>query len=238
MQQKRTLVITGASEGLGRATALEAVKQGYQVAAIARNESRLKSLQEESQIKHSILPLVCDLTDAPSVTRAFKEIFNQFDKVDALINNAGTWTGGKLVAELTLNDLKESLDLNFFSAFHCISECLSHRKENDILHILNIGATASTRGGKKTSAFAIAKSSLRILTQSLAREMGPLGVHATHIILDGLIDNQRTRNLNPNTVNENFMNPQNLAKALLTLCDQPKDTWTLEMDFRPYTETF
>ena len=238
----KTMIITGGSRGLGRALSKQAVKAGYGVALIARDQGALESVEEDLRQTISdamISTHACDLVDQQQVQKAFSEIQEIHKNIVCLINNAGTWTGGKGVVELTREDLSESLDLNFFSAFNCISEFLEIWKEaRREVCIVNIGATASLRGGKNTSAFAIAKSSLRILTQSIARELGPEGVHAVHLVLDGLIDNERTRKLNPGTSDDGYMDPEDISKTILEVCSQRRSAWTLELDLRPFNEKF
>lgn len=99
------------------------------------------------------------------------------------------------------------------------------------------GATASLRGGARFSAFASAKFALRGLTQSLAREYQPAGVHVAHVILDGIIDSTRSRqrhSLDP----AKMMKPDEIAEAYWQLAQQPPSTWTHELDLRPATEGF
>ena len=97
------------------------------------------------------------------------------------------------------------------------------------------GATASLRGGAKFSAFASAKFALRGLTQSLAREYQPAGVHVCHVVLDGIIDTPRARDrhaLDP----AKMMRPADIAEAYWQLAHQPSSTWTHELDLRPAAE--
>lgn len=99
------------------------------------------------------------------------------------------------------------------------------------------GATASMRGGARFSAFASAKFALRGLTQSLAREFQPAGVHVCHVILDGIIDAPRSRalhGLDP----AKMMQPQDIAETYWQIGHQPKSTWTHEFDLRPASEGF
>ncbi|WP_299832209.1 SDR family NAD(P)-dependent oxidoreductase [uncultured Roseobacter sp.] len=99
------------------------------------------------------------------------------------------------------------------------------------------GATASLRGGARFSAFASAKFALRGLTQSLAREYQPAGIHVCHVILDGIIDSARSRDrhgLDPTRM----MDPANIAEAYWQLAQQPRSTWTHELDLRPASEGF
>ena len=99
------------------------------------------------------------------------------------------------------------------------------------------GATASLRGGKHFSAFASAKAGLRALTQSLAKEYGAQGIHVAHIILDGILNTQRSRSLH-GLPEEKMMQLDDVANAYLTLANQAPSTWTFEADLRPMGEDF
>lgn len=99
------------------------------------------------------------------------------------------------------------------------------------------GATASLRGGARFSAFASAKFALRGLTQSLAREYQSAGIHVAHVILDGIIDTPRSRDLHSLDPSK-MMDPADIAEAYWNLAHQPPSTWTHELDLRPATEGF
>ena len=99
------------------------------------------------------------------------------------------------------------------------------------------GATASLRGGARFSAFASAKFALRGLTQSLAREFQPAGLHVCHTILDGIIDTERSRDLH-SLDPAKMMRTEDIAEAYWQLAHQPKSTWTHELDLRPASESF
>ena len=99
------------------------------------------------------------------------------------------------------------------------------------------GATASLRGGAGFSAFASANFALRGLTQSLAREFQPAGIHVCHTILDGIIDTERSRALHSLDPGK-MMRPADIAEAYWQIAHQPQSTWTHELDLRPATEGF
>ena len=99
------------------------------------------------------------------------------------------------------------------------------------------GATASIRGGARFSAFASAKFALRGLTQSLAREFQPAGIHVCHAILDGIIDSERSRALHK-LEQDKMMLPEDIAEVYWQIAHQPRSTWTHELDLRPATEGF
>ena len=104
------------------------------------------------------------------------------------------------------------------------------------------GATASLRGGPGFSAFAGAKFALRALAQSLARELGPEGIHVAHPVIDGAIDTAFIRDNFPERYalkdRDGILDPEHIADAYWTLHRQPRDTWTHELDLRPWMETF
>jgi short-subunit dehydrogenase len=235
MKSKGILIIAGAGRGLGRTLALLGIAEGYQIAAIARSEADLRSLQNDCK-NCNFMTYAADLADENDVERAVSLIASK-GFIRGLINCAATWTGGREVRELTVADYRKSFDMNFYVALNPILAVLSATKSrslHDDLAIVSIGATASLRGGIKSSSFATAKSALRILSQSLSKELGPSGVHVAHVILDGLIDNPRTRQLNPGLAEERFMNPETIAKAIINLIEQPRDSW-MRISAKPVT---
>ena len=108
--------------------------------------------------------------------------------------------------------------------------------------IIFTGATASLRGGSGFSAFAGAKFALRALAQSMARELGPQGIHVAHPIIDGAIDTAFIRDNFPERYalkdQDGILNPDHIADQYWAIHAQPRDSWTHELDLRPWMETF
>lgn len=108
--------------------------------------------------------------------------------------------------------------------------------------ILFTGATASLRGGSGFAAFAGAKAALRMLAQSMARELGPQNIHVAHIVIDGAIDTdfiaQRIDDIDAARARDAILSPDAIADAYVMLHRQPRTAWTHELDLRPWTETF
>jgi short-subunit dehydrogenase len=106
--------------------------------------------------------------------------------------------------------------------------------------ILFTGATAGLRGSANFAAFAGAKHALRALAQSMARELGPRGVHVAHVVVDGAIDTEFIRSNFPERyalkAQDGILNPEHIAENYWTLHCQPRDAWTFELDLRPYME--
>ena len=108
--------------------------------------------------------------------------------------------------------------------------------------IIFTGATASLRGSANFAGFSGGKMALRGLAQSMARELGPMGVHVAHTIIDGAIDTEFIRTLFPERYalkdQGGILNPDHIADAYWMLHQQPRDAWTHELDLRPYMEKF
>jgi NAD(P)-dependent dehydrogenase (short-subunit alcohol dehydrogenase family) len=108
--------------------------------------------------------------------------------------------------------------------------------------IIFTGATASLRGGPGFAAFAGAKFALRALAQSMARELGPKGIHVAHPIIDGAIDTAFIRENFPARYalkeQDGILNPEHIAETYWQIHMQPRDAWTHELDLRPWMETF
>src|SRR5262249_18485138 len=108
--------------------------------------------------------------------------------------------------------------------------------------ILFTGATASMRGGTGFAAFAGAKHALRALAQSMARELGPQGIHVAHVVIDGAIDTEFIRSNFPERAalkdRGGILDPEAIAEVYWQLHCQPQSAWTHEMDLRPWMETW
>ena len=108
--------------------------------------------------------------------------------------------------------------------------------------MLFTGATASLRGAANFGAFAGAKAALRALAQSMARELGPRGIHVAHTVIDGAIDTAFIRDTFPERYalkdREGILNPEHIADSYWMLHQQPRDAWTHELDLRPWMEKF
>lgn len=234
-------VVAGGSKGLGRATALEAALLGFPIALIGRNRGDLENAKSDiiaaTEFKVEVSIHQCDLSDSIKVDRTFQEIVRIHGGIQVLINNAATWIATDSIETTDADTIRESLELNFFTAFNATRAALKRRR-NAELAIINIGATASLQGWPEVLPFCIGKGALRSYSQALAREFGPKGVHVAHLVIDGLVDNQRTRKLSKGTPKNKFMNMTALASEIIHVAQQDKTCWTFEWDVRPYNENW
>jgi NAD(P)-dependent dehydrogenase (short-subunit alcohol dehydrogenase family) len=226
---------------LGATLAERAAALGHAVALLGRDTGRLEEARARAAAKGvAATAHAVDLRDEAATARAMGDVFAAHGAVRALVNCAATWTGGKEVRELSSAAFRSALDANFFVALHPILALLGAWERGDVTEgaIVNVGATASLRGGAKSAAFAVPKSALRVLSQSLAKELGPRGIHVAHVVVDGLLDNDRTRALNPGLPAERYLSSDALADGILRVIAEPKSCWTFEWDARPFNERF
>ena len=235
-------VIAGGSRGLAVELAETAVRAGFSVALIARTRSDLaaarKRVLEKIGKQAEVCTYVADLRDERKSVTTFKSIVRSQGSIAVLVNNVATWTGGQTVLKLDALAVRRALDLNFFTVFNATKACLGVRgkKEKRKLTIINVGATSSLQGWPGVFAFSVGKGAVRTLSQSLAREIQPTGVHVCHLVIDGLLDNERTRKLNPKLASNRFMGLSAVSKTILHIVGQEKSAWTFELDLRPYNE--
>ena len=146
------------------------------------------------------------------------------------------------ILETTGRVYRKVWEMAAFAGFLMGREVAKRQVERGQGTIIFTGATASFRGGAGYSAFAGAKHALRALAQSMARELGPKGIHVAHSIVDGMIDSTFIRENIPNVddlrADHRILNPDHIAQNYVMLHNQPRDAWTFELDLRPYKETW
>ncbi|MCI0598385.1 MAG: SDR family NAD(P)-dependent oxidoreductase [Beijerinckiaceae bacterium] len=226
--------IAGAGPGSGAAFARKFAQQGYAVALLARQMDRLDALAKELPLARAIS---CDVTDPMSVEYAFAAILKDFGPVDTLIYNAGKGVWGS-IEEIAPEDFESSWRTNAFGAFLAARQVIAPMKAAGHGTIVFIGATASRRGGANTAAFASAKAAQRSLAQSMARSLGPLGIHVALVVIDGVIDSPQARSQLPGKPDTFFIRPDAVAGTVYFLTKQEKSAWTFELEVRPFAETW
>lgn len=230
----KTLLVAGAGTGLGRAIAQRFAAEGYSVVLTARNAERLKSLC--SEIKNA-MAVPADLTVEPDV----KRIFDEAGPVDVVAFVAAARVQGPF-AETTAEDFEKVWRQGCFSGFLVGREAARRMLPRKSGSVIFTGASASTRGRPNFAAFTAAKGALRQMAQSMAKELGPQGIHVAHVIIDGAIDSERMRKMFPERLaqlgTDGALQPDAIAEAFWQLHAQPKSAWTHEIDLRPASEPF
>ena len=176
-----------------------------------------------------------DVMDAEAVSRVFGQIKAEMGPVEVLVYNAGSGLFGN-VDDTTPDDFEGSWRVNALGCFVCAKQVIPDMREAKAGNLVIIGATASLRGGAYFAAFASAKAAQRSLAQSMARHLGPQGIHVAYVIIDGMIDLERTRKMMPDKQDDDFLQPDHIAESVFFLTRQPRSAWTFELDLRPFRE--
>ncbi|KAJ6036749.1 Oxidoreductase short chain dehydrogenase/reductase family [Penicillium herquei] len=243
MATKALAVIAGVGPGTGASIA-KRFAQAYSVVVLARNSDNYNSVVQEitSSGGHAV-GISADVSDSSSVNAAFDQIEKQFSgsPVAAAIFNAGGGFVRKPFLELTEEDFSTSLDIQAKGGFNFAKRALPlllKAKDSSPQHpptLIFTGATASIKGSPQFASFAAGKFAVRALSQSLAREFGPQGIHVSHAIIDGIIDIPRTKGWVLEHEDAK-LSPDAIAESYWHLHSQPRTTFAFELDLRPYIE--
>ncbi len=229
---KPVCVVVGVGPGNGAALARRFHAAGHAVALLARSTELTAALARELDGARAY---ACDVADPAAVQRTFAAIAAELGPVDVLIYNAGTGVWGT-VEEITAQQFESAWRVNTLGAFLTAQQVIGPMKAAGRGSIVFVGATASRRGNVRTAAFAPAKAAQRSLAESMARHLWPAGVHVALLILDGVVDLPRTRQMMADKPDDFFIKPDEVAEAALQLTRQPRSVWTFELEARPFGE--
>lgn len=219
-------LVAGAGPGLGTALLRCFENEGMKAVGLSRSGRNRSDLDIRR----------CDLSDRDALASSLDELMEEFGAPKIVVHNPAKLVIAPLAAT-PLDDFEACWRAMVFSAAALARATLQPMVQAGGGSFIVSGATASIRGGSKFAAFSSAKFALRGLTQALAREFQPAGVHVVHMLLDGIIDSERSRahhDLDPSKM----IRPQELATAYWQVSQQPPSAWTHEMDFRPQPERF
>lgn len=227
-------VVLGIGPGNGSAIAKRWAEAGHRVALLSRNAESLADWERRIPQSRAFR---CDAREPESVRSAFARVRESLGPIDTLVHNAGAGIWGSL-DEIDEADLKAAFDVNAVGLFVAAKEAVADMRAAGTGTIAVIGAGAAWRGRPKTLAFAAAKAAQRSLAQSLARELGPHGIHVFYVVIDGVIDLPRTRERMKDKPQEFFLRPDAIAESVWNVAHQPRSAWTFELDLRPFAETW
>lgn len=229
---KPVFAVVGVGPGNGAALARRFDREGYRVALLARSRDTSEALVAELGDARAY---ACDVADEASVKAAFAAIRTDLGEVEVVAYNAGSGTWGT-IDDLTPQAFEGSWRVNALGLFLVAQEVIPAMKAKSSGSIVVIGATASRRGMPRTTAFAPAKAAQRSLAEAMARHLWPLGVHVSLIILDGVVDIERTRKSMPDKPDDFFISPDGVAETAWWLTRQPRSAWSFEVEARPFGE--
>jgi len=225
---KPLAIVVGAGEGLGSSVTAVLSKAGYQVVGLNRSANTTCS--------NGVLIKQLDVSDSVLVKNILAEIIQEYGAPRVVIHNPAQ-LHIKSFLETTTEDFEAAWKAMVLSAVNVLHAVIPAMLREGDGTIIVSGATGSIRGGANFSAFASAKFALRGLTQSLAREYQKQSIHIAHVILDGILDTPRSRELH-NIDPAEMISTTDVAEAYLQLIQQPSSAWTHELDLRPQSEIF
>jgi NAD(P)-dependent dehydrogenase (short-subunit alcohol dehydrogenase family) len=239
---KRAALIVGAGDATGGAIARRFAREGFITCVTRRQADKLvplvQAIQDAGGEAHGF---GSDARDEAAVSALVSTIERDIAPLEVVVFNIGA-NVRFAVTETTERVYRKVWEMGALAGFLVGREAarvMLQRKQGSIIFT---GATASLRGGKGFAAFAGAKHALRALAQSMARELGPQGIHVAHTVIDGAIDTAFIADNFPERyalkAEEGILNPEHIAEAYWQLHCQPRSAWTHELDLRPWTETW
>ncbi len=233
-------LVVGAGDGTGAAITRVFAGAGLITCPARRQAERLSALVEQVQATGGTAqPLAMDARDEASVIDTFAHIEANIGPLEVVVYNAAIGAR-KPIAELSSATFREVWETDCLGAFLVGREAARVMQPRGHGSIFFTGATSALRGSAGFAAFAAAKHGARALAQSMARELGPVGIHVAHVIVDGPIDGEFVRSNLPQLVaqrpEQGLLDPDDIAANYLMLHQQPRNAWTQELDLRPWVE--
>lgn len=219
-------VIVGAGPGLGAALARAAAADGMKVAVASRDRAKIA----EVALSTGAVAIACDATDGASVDALFDRVGRELGVPSFVAYNASRRVRGP-VAELDRAAVRQAIDITAYGGFLVAQAAVRAMLPLGRGSLLFTGASASVKGYAESATFAMGKFALRGLAQSLARELGPKGLHVAHVIVDGAIGRAGANEAGK-------LDPDAIAATYLQIHRQPRSTWGHEVDLRPSVEKF
>jgi NAD(P)-dependent dehydrogenase (short-subunit alcohol dehydrogenase family) len=227
----RTALIVGTGPGISSSLARGLAAAGLRVGVAARNVEKLVSLAAETGAER----FTVDATDPAAVVRLFDEADTRLGEPDVVVYNASARAHGP-IAELDPEAVRKAVEVSAYGGFLVTQQAARRMTPHGRGAILLTGASASVKGFPHSAAFAMGKFALRGLAQSAARELGPKGIHIAHFVIDGGV--RSARRPDPADRPDSTLDPDGIAQTYLEVLRQPRSAWSLEVELRPWVETF
>jgi NAD(P)-dependent dehydrogenase (short-subunit alcohol dehydrogenase family) len=231
--QDKVVIVTGASRGIGRATALAMAAAGARVVIAARTAPQLHALAEEieAQTGRPALVSVTDVALEEDVRRMVAEAHEAFGRVDVLVNNAGFNTRKCKIWEVETDEWDAMFAVNLRGAFLCCREVLPGMIARRSGQIINVISTASQIGLEDMGAYAATKWGLLGLTKSLIKEARPYNIRVTAFSPGGTDTTFRAE------PRPHYLAPDTVAEAILYVASLPENAVVHDLVLRPIVET-
>jgi NAD(P)-dependent dehydrogenase (short-subunit alcohol dehydrogenase family) len=232
VSEKPIAIVTGVGPGTGSAIVRRFSKGGCRVIALARSPDLVRALERELSDTHA---MICDVSSESQVAKTAAEIRKLHGSPNILVHNAvgGGW--GTFL-EIDPQMLEANFRVNVMGLLYLAREVAPAMIEAERGTILVTGNTSATRGKANFSGFAPTKAAQRILAESIARDLGPRGIHVGYLLIDAVIDTPRMRKRFPESSSEFFIRPSSIADELWHLHNQERSAWSFLTELRPFGE--
>ena len=227
----RIALIVGAGPGISASLARGLAAAGLKVGVAARNVEKLAPLAAETGAQ----TFAVDASQPAAVARLFEDVDARLGEPDIVVYNASARAHGP-IAELDPEAVRKAIEISAFGGFLVVQQAARRMIPHGRGAILLTGASASIKGYPHSAAFAMGKFALRGLAQSVARELGPKGIHVAHFVIDGGV--RSARRPDPADRPDSTLDPNGIAQTYLEILRQPRSAWSLEVELRPWLETF
>jgi NAD(P)-dependent dehydrogenase (short-subunit alcohol dehydrogenase family) len=234
MSEKPVAIVTGVGPGTGAAIVKRFSAGGFRIIALARSAELINRLAQELPDVHAA---TCDVSDENQVRTVVADVKRRFGAAEVLVHNAvgGGWGSFR---EIDPKMLKGNFEVNVMGLLYLAREVAPDMIDRGKGAILVTGNTSSIRGKAIFAGFAPTKAAQRILAESIAREVGPLGVHVSYVLIDAVIDTPRMRTRMSDKPDEFFIMPAAIAEELFHLYGQDRSAWSFLTELRPFRENW
>ncbi|MEA2648009.1 MAG: hypothetical protein QOG61_444 [Candidatus Binataceae bacterium] len=233
-KQMPVALVTGVGPGTGAAIARRFSQGGYALAMLARNGERLGVLEREIGNSHAYR---CDVTDEAQLDRAIEAIRTDLGAPSVLIHNAVGGAFGNFM-EIEPEVLNRNFQVNTMALLYLARRLAPAMIEAGRGAIVASGNTSALRGKANFAGFAPTKAAQRILAESMARELGPKGIHVAYVLIDAVIDLEWTRKRWPDAADDFFIKPAAIADEVWHVVHQDRSAWSFNVEVRPFRESW
>jgi NADP-dependent 3-hydroxy acid dehydrogenase YdfG len=241
----KVALVTGASSGIGAATALELAKAGATVALAARRAERLTGLVEQIEAAGgTALALAGDMTVEAEASAAVEHTVAQFGRIDILINSAGVMQAGGIEG-VDLEEYRRVFDINVFATLYCCAAAVPHMLRQGAGDIVNITSLAGRKGGPETSAYSASKHAANSMTDAMRQELGGKNIRVS-ILMPGATTTEVAEGIsNPNwrtaiqahVSKEGAVKPEEIGQTIVFMLSLPRNAHISEISVRPTIDT-
>lgn len=221
---QRVALIVGAGPGISAAFGQALLAAGYRVALAARNQDKLEPLAQGMGAS----AFAVDAASAASIAQLFTQVDAALGPPEVVLYNPSARIRGDLLS-LDMDAAAQAVQITALGALATAQEAARRMLPRGSGSLFFTGATAGVKGFARSSVFAMGKFALRGLAQSLARELGPAGIHVVHFVVDGSVKH---------TNESNMLTPQAIAQSYMAALAQPPGAWSWEVELRSHTEPF